>query len=241
MIEKRYHRQIILQDIGKEGQKRLFDSHVLVVGVGGLGSAVSIYLAVSGIGNITIVDKDVIDISNLNRQILHFEKDIGRLKVDSARDKLLSINSNLSLTTYAQELSMDLLDTILPEVDIIIDALDNFESRLLLNKAIVKHNKPLVYGGVYGLTGMCSFILPKRGPCLSCFIPLKSHRGPIPVLGSIAGLIGTIQATEAIKYIVGFGENLIGRLLIIDGSDMKFRDIPLKKNPLCKVCSKNHE
>ena len=230
----RYERQIIIPGWGEQGQQRLKESKVVVAGAGGLGSAVLSYLAVAGVGRIRIIDGDTVELSNLNRQILHSEKDIGRKKVDSARDKLQSLNPHIEIEAIGEVITEDNVFEMIGDYPI-VDALDNLPTRYLLNRVAVQRKLLLFHGAVYGFEGKATTVFPGKTPCIKCLykdvIP-----GKIPVVGVIPAVIGCIQATEVIKYIVGIGELLINRLLIYDGLGQKFSEARLKQDPHCEEC-----
>ncbi len=238
----RYARQLVIPDVGVEGQRRLKAARVLLVGAGGLGSPVALYLAAAGVGYIGLVDFDVVDSSNLHRQILHGTKDIGRPKLTSARERIADINPLVELTTYETALtSRNALDIIGP-YDFVVDGTDNFPARYLINDACVLLGKPNVYGSVFRFEGQASVFATRDGPCYRCLFPEPPPAGTVPscaeggVLGVLPGLLGTIQATEAIKLILGIGEPLIGRLLIVDALRAQFRTVNVRKNPACPAC-----
>ncbi|HVT39227.1 MAG TPA: molybdopterin-synthase adenylyltransferase MoeB [Gemmatimonadaceae bacterium] len=242
----RYSRHLIIPDIGLTGQRRLKAARVLLVGAGGLGSPLALYLAAAGVGHIGLVDFDVVDVTNLQRQILHGTKDVGRSKLDSARDRLGDVNPYVQLTTYETVLDSSNALEIIRGYDIVIDGTDNFPTRYLVNDACVILGKPNVYGSIFRFEGQASVFATEQGPCYRCLFPEPPPPGLVPscaeggVLGVLPGLIGTIQATEAIKLIVGIGEPLIGRLLLVDALGAKFRTVKLRKNPECPACG-THE
>jgi len=230
----RYERQIIVPGWGEQGQERLKESKVVVAGAGGLGSAILSYLAVAGVGSIRIIDGDTVELSNLNRQILHSEKDIGRKKVDSAREKLQSLNPHIDVEAIGEVITEDNVFEMVGDLPI-VDALDNLPARYLLNRVAVKKNLPLFHGAVYGFEGRATTIIPGKTPCIKCLYK-DVLPGKIPVVGVIPAVIGCIQATEVIKYVVGIGELLINRLLIYDGLGQKFTEARLKQDPHCEEC-----
>jgi adenylyltransferase/sulfurtransferase len=233
----RYGRQIIYPGFGKSGQEKLRDSHVLVVGVGGLGSAASMYMAYAGIGHITIVDNDSVELSNLNRQILHWESDIGREKPISAADKLRRINSSVRLTPVCKKITEASVDKIVEGVDIVVDGLDNYDTRFLMNAACVRKRIPFIHAGVNGLLGQITTIVPGKTPCLACIYSAPPEpEKPIPVFGVTPALMASLQVMEAIKLIAGFGETLGGRMLYFNGETMEFVIEDLTKDPACAVC-----
>ena len=235
----RYNRQIIYPDFGEEGQKKLRQASVLVVGAGGLGSPVSIYLACAGIGRIILVDCECVEISNLNRQILHWEEDIGEKKVVSGTWKLRSLNSAVDVTPLVTKVTTDNATELLDGVDLVMDCLDNMETRFILNEACFRKGVPLIHGGLRGLMGEVTTLIPGQTPCLECLFPRNAERTePFPVFGATGALVASLQVMEAIKLLAGFGQLLTGRMLYVDGSKMEFRSIQMKQNPQCRVCSK---
>jgi molybdopterin/thiamine biosynthesis adenylyltransferase len=233
----RYGRQIVYPGFGKVGQEKLRASHVLVVGVGGLGSAASMYMAYAGIGHITIVDNDSVELSNLNRQILHWESDIGREKPISAAEKLCKINSSVKITPVCKKITEASVDKIVEGADIVIDGLDNYGTRLLVNAACVRKRIPFIHAGVNGLVGQITTIIPGKTPCLACIYPESPDTGEtIPVFGVAPTLMASMQVMEAIKLIAGFGETLGGRMLYFNGETMEFAHQDLIKKPKCSVC-----
>jgi sulfur-carrier protein adenylyltransferase/sulfurtransferase len=241
----RYSRHLILPEVGMEGQRRLKAARVLCVGAGGLGAPLAFYLAAAGVGTLGLVDFDVVDASNLQRQIIHSTKDIGRKKLDSAEEKLLALNPALNVVKHETLLtSANALD-ILKDYDIVADGTDNFPTRYLVNDACVLLGKPNVYASIYRFEGQASVFAKENGPCYRCLYPEPPPPGLVPscaeggVLGILPGLLGMIQATEAIKLILGKGESLAGRLLLVDALNMKFRELKLRKNPECPVCGEH--
>lgn len=233
----RYDRQMMIEGIGEEGQKRLKEAEVFVAGAGGLGSPISIYLAVAGVGKLRIVDKDTVEKSNLNRQILHFEGDIGKSKVQSAKEKLTSLNPDIEVEPLEEEITEDNVMELVGDADVILDAMDNFETRFALNRASQELGIPLMHGAIYGLEGRATTIVPGRTGCLKCTFKKAPPKVVFPVIGVTPALIGVIQATETIKYITGVGELLENRLLIYDLEYQTFREVKLAKDPDCEVCS----
>jgi molybdopterin/thiamine biosynthesis adenylyltransferase/rhodanese-related sulfurtransferase len=241
----RYSRHLILPEVGMEGQRKLKAARVLCVGTGGLGSPLAFYLAAAGIGTLGLVDFDVVDASNLQRQIIHSTKDIGRKKLDSAEEKLKALNPALNVVKHDTMLtSANALD-ILKDYDIVADGTDNFPTRYLVNDACVLLGKPNVYGSIFRFEGQASVFATEHGPCYRCLYPEPPPPGLVPscaeggVLGILPGLVGVMQATEVIKLILGKGESLIGRLLLVDALNMRFRELKLRKNPECPVCGQN--
>jgi molybdopterin/thiamine biosynthesis adenylyltransferase/rhodanese-related sulfurtransferase len=241
----RYSRHLIMPEVGMEGQQKLKAARVLCIGAGGLGSPLALYLAAAGVGTIGIVDFDVVDYTNLQRQIIHTTADVGRKKLDSAADKLKAINPFLNLRTFETKLTSENALELFSEFDIIADGTDNFPTRYLVNDACVLTGKPNVYGSIFRFEGQASVFATEEGPCYRCLYPEPPPPGLVPscaeggVLGILPGLVGVMQATEVIKLILGKGEPLIGRLLLIDALGMKFRELKLRKNPDCPVCGKN--
>ena len=240
----RYSRHFILPEIGEEGQKKLLKSKVLIIGAGGLGSPLGLYLAAAGIGTLGIVDFDKVDLSNLQRQILHTNDEIGKLKLDSAERRIKAMNPDTQVIKYPIKLdSTNALD-ILKNYDVVIDGTDNFPTRYLTNDACVFLNKPNIYGSIFRFDGLTT-VFSKEGPCYRCLYPEPPPPGLVPscaeggVLGVLPGVIGVIQATEAIKIIAGIGKTLVGRLLVYDALQMTFRELKIRKDPSCPVCGKN--
>jgi adenylyltransferase/sulfurtransferase len=238
----RYSRHLIMPEVGMEGQQKLKAARVLCIGAGGLGSPLALYLAAAGIGTLGIVDFDVVDTTNLQRQIIHTTADVGRKKLDSAAEKLKAINPFLNLRTFETKLTSANALGLFREFDIIADGTDNFPTRYLVNDACVLTGKPNVYGSIFRFEGQASVFATEQGPCYRCLYPEPPPPGLVPscaeggVLGILPGLVGVIQATEAIKLILGNGEPLVGRLLLVDALSMKFRELKLRKNPDCPVC-----
>ena len=241
----RYSRHLILPEVGIEGQLKLKNASVLLVGAGGLGSPLAMYLAAAGVGTIGIVDFDVVDFSNLQRQILHSTKDVGRPKLESAKETINNLNPEVKVITIEQPLTSENALDIIKDYDIVVDGTDNFPTRYLINDACVLLNKPNVYGSIYRFEGQASVFYPGKGPCYRCLYAEPPPPGLVPscaeggVLGVLPGMVGTIQATEVIKLILGKGEPLIGRLLLIDALDMTFKELRLRKNPECPICGEN--
>lgn len=241
----RYSRQIILKDVGFEGQKKLLNSKVLVVGAGGLGSSAVYYLAACGVGTIGIVDFDVVGISNLNRQILHSMDDLGKPKVDSAAEKIKKLNPDINVVKYKTRIIPDNIEDIIKDYDVIIDASDNFPTRYLINDACFFLNKPLIEAGAIEFEGIVMTIIPHVGPCYRCLYYEVPKDGIIPsctengILGMVVGVIGSIQALEAVKIILNIGSNLSGRVLTFDALNLKFRDIKWPKRDTCPLCGKS--
>jgi adenylyltransferase/sulfurtransferase len=241
----RYSRHLLLPEVGIEGQQRLKAAKVLCVGTGGLGSPLAFYLAAAGVGTLGLVDFDVVDASNLQRQIIHSTRDIGRKKLDSAEEKLTALNPALKVVKHETMLSSANALDILKDYDIVADGTDNFPTRYLVNDACVLLGKPNVYGSIFRFEGQASVFATKDGPCYRCLYPEPPPPGLVPscaeggVLGVLPGLLGVIQATEVLKLILGTGEPLIGRLLLVDSLAMRFRELKLRKNPDCPACGPN--
>lgn len=242
---QRYSRHLILPEVGLEGQKRLKAASVLLIGAGGLGSPLALYLAAAGVGRIGIVDFDNVDSSNLQRQILHGTKDVGRPKLQSARERLEDINPHITVETYEMALTSENALKLFTDYDVIADGTDNFPTRYLVNDACVLTGKPNVYGSIFKFEGQASVFYAQQGPCYRCLYPEPPPPGLVPscaeggVLGILPGIIGVIQATETVKLILGCGEPLIGRLLLFDALGMKFREMRLQRDPNCPICSPN--
>lgn len=241
----RYSRHLILPEVGMEGQQKLKAAKVLCIGTGGLGSPLAFYLAAAGIGTLGLVDFDVVDSSNLQRQIIHSTKDVGRSKIVSATEKLTALNPFLNVVQHETMLTSQNAIGIISQYDIVADGTDNFPTRYLVNDACVLTGKPNAYGSIFRFEGQASVFATEHGPCYRCLYPEPPPPGLVPscaeggVLGILPGLVGVIQATEVIKLILGKGEPLIGRLLLVNSLDMKFRELKLRKNPDCPVCGKN--
>jgi adenylyltransferase/sulfurtransferase len=238
----RYSRHLIMPEVALEGQKRLKAASILLIGAGGLGSPLGLYLAAAGIGRIGIVDFDVVDFSNLQRQVLHGTPDVGRPKLQSAKDRLQAINPEVKIDLHEAKLTSANAMAILEPYDIIIDGTDNFPTRYLVNDACVLLKKPNVYGSIFRFDGQASVFYPPQGPCYRCLYPEPPPPGEVPscaeggVLGILPGLIGCIQATEAVKLILGKGSLLIGRLLLYDAMQMTFQEFKVRRNPKCPMC-----
>ena len=241
----RYSRHLLIPEVGLEGQRKLKNSSALIIGTGGLGSPVSLYLAAAGIGRIGLVDYDVVDSSNLQRQVIHGTSTIGKLKVESARAKLLDLNPDIQIDVYNEPYTSENALRIAKDYDIILDGTDNFPTRYLTNDVAVFLGKPNVYASIYRFDGQVSVFYAKEGPCYRCLFPEPPPPGLVPscaeggVLGVLPGTIGTLQATEALKVLLGIGEPLIGKLLLYNALDMSFDFVKLKKNPNCRVCGPN--
>jgi adenylyltransferase/sulfurtransferase len=240
---RRYSRHIVLPEVGGIGQKRINRAAVLVVGAGGLGSPVALYLAAAGVGKIGIVDNDIVDTSNLQRQILHTTAAVGRKKVESARDTLLALNPNLEIVPIDLRLSAGNIIDLLKDYDVVAEGSDNFPTKFLVNDACVMTDTPLSMAGIFRFSGQILTVVPHQGPCYRCLIPQPPPAGAIPscqeagVLGAMAGVVGVVQATEVLKLILGKGQVLNGRFLLFEALQMRFEPIEVKRNPDCPVCS----
>ena len=240
----RYSRHIIMPQVGSAGQRKLLDASVLVVGAGGLGSPICIYLALAGVGTVGIVDFDTVDVTNLQRQILHHNDDVGRPKVESARETLLAYNPDLNVALHEEPITSANAMGIMEGYDVIINGADNFPARYLVNDAAYLSGKPLVDGSILMFDGQATVFLPGQG-CYRCLFPSPPPPGEVPscaeagVLGMLPGMVGTIQATETAKLILGVGTSLASRLLLIDALDMEFRTVKVRRNPDCPLCGDN--
>lgn len=239
---ERYARHIILPEIGGKGQSRLLSSHVLIVGMGGLGSPVALYLTAAGVGHIGIVDSDQVDRTNLQRQVIHFTEDLGSGKLDSARRKMAAMNPEILVTPYPLRLNASNALDVLKDYDVIVDGTDNFPTRYLLNDACVFLKKPLVHAGVIRYEGQISVFKPGIGPCYRCIFPEPPPAGVIPscreagILGVIPGILGLLQANEVLKLLLGIGQPLIGHLLLVDALHTEFRKVQIRRNSGCAIC-----
>ncbi|MDX2469445.1 MAG: HesA/MoeB/ThiF family protein [SAR324 cluster bacterium] len=242
---ERYSRHIILKDVGVKGQSKLLEAKVLIIGAGGLGAPIAMYLAAAGVGTIGIVDNDVVDLSNLQRQIIHFTKDVDKLKVDSAREKMEAINTDVKVETYQTYLDHKNIKEIISPYDFIIDGTDNFGTKFLINDACVMENKPYSHGGILRFTGQTMTVIPGESACYRCVFREPPPANAVPtcsqagVLGAIAGMLGTMQAAEALKWITGVGTPLTNSLLTFEAKEMEFRKIKLKKQDDCPICGAN--
>ena len=242
---ERYSRHLILPEVGMEGQKKMKATSILLIGTGGLGSPLGMYLAAAGIGRLGLVDFDVVEMSNLQRQIIHTTNDIGRPKIESAKETINAINPHVHIDTYETPLTSDNAMDIIREYDIVIDGTDNFPTRYLVNDACVLLGKPNVYGSIFRFEGQASVFYAKEGPCYRCLYPEPPPPGLVPscaeggVLGILPGIVGLIQANEGVKLALGQGTPLIGRLLLYNALDMKFRELKLLKDPNCPICGEN--
>ena len=241
---KRYSRHIIMSDVGSSGQRKLMQAKALIIGAGGLGSPAAVYLSLAGVGTVGLVDFDVVELSNLQRQILHHTADVGRSKLESARDNIHAYNPDVNVVLQEVRLESENAMDIISQYDLVVNGADNFATRYLVNDACYLLNKPLVDGSILIFDGQATVFLPGQG-CYRCLFPSPPPPGMVPncaeagVLGALTGLVGSIQATEALKYFLGIGESLSSRLLLIDALSMNFREVKLKRNPECPLCGDN--
>lgn len=242
---ERYSRQIMLPNIGGKGQEKLLAGKVLVIGAGGLGSPASLYLAAAGVGRIGLVDSDAVELNNLQRQILHSTKNVGRPKVESGKERMLEVNPDVEVIAIKKRLTSENILDIVKDYDIILDGSDNFPTRYLVNDACVLLRKPLSHGGIFRYDGQAMTIIPGKGPCYRCLFTEPPPPGVMPscqeagILGAVAGVIGVIQASEALKFILGIGELLVGRLLVFNALDSSFRTVKVRENKDCPICGEN--
>lgn len=234
----RYDRQVMLSGFGVPGQEKLKRSRVFVAGAGGLGCPAALYLAAAGVGHVTLVDCDAVEESNLNRQVLHWEENVGTPKVESGAGKLSRLNPFIGITPLKAFIDDNNARDLTKGFDVIVDAMDNFEARYALNDASLYHGIPFIHGAIWGLEGRATTLLPGKTPCFRCLFPKSPAKEKFPVLGATAGVIGCIQAAEAIKVLTGIGEPLAGRLLVYDGEYMQFHEMKVEKNPSCEACGK---
>ncbi|MEW5960825.1 MAG: HesA/MoeB/ThiF family protein [Chloroflexota bacterium] len=232
----RYNRQIKLNGWGEAGQEKLKSACVFIAGAGGLGSPVAIYLAVAGVGELRLCDMDRLELSNLNRQILHPERRIGEFKAVSGAGTLKDLNPSINVAALAERLDESNIDRLVGRPNLIIDCLDNYDTRYLLNEYSLRHQIPLVHGAIWGMSGQVSFFHPPETPCLRCLVPEPPPGETFPVVGVTAGIIGCIQAMEALKYLAGVGELLKGQLLLFDGEEMSFFSVKVERSPHCPAC-----
>ena len=242
---ERYSRQIILPNVGGKGQEKLLSAKVIIIGAGGLGSPAALYLASAGIGTIGIVDSDKVELNNLQRQIIHSVKELGRPKVESARDRINAINGDVKVITYNLRVTSENILDIIKDYDIVVDGSDNFPTRYLVNDACVLSKKPLSHGGIFRFDGQAITIIPGESACYRCLFPEPPPPGLVPscqeagILGAVAGVIGVIQANEVLKFVLGTGELLTGKLLVFNALDSSFRKVKVPKDIKCPVCGEN--
>jgi len=242
---ERYSRHIILQDVSIEGQEKILNGKVLLIGAGGLGAPAALYLAAAGVGTLGIVDGDVVDMSNLQRQVIHFTPDVGKPKVISAKEKIAQINPDVKVVTYQERVYANNIMDVIKDYDFVIDGTDNFPAKFLINDACVFAKKVFSHGGILRFDGQTLTSIPGETACYRCVFETPPPKDAVPtcsqagVLGAIAGMLGTIQAAEALKYLIGKGELITNRLLIFNALRMDFRNVKIKKNPNCPVCGEN--
>jgi molybdopterin-synthase adenylyltransferase len=243
----RYSRHILLDELGVEGQERLLGSHALLIGAGGLGSPVALYLGSAGVGRITVIDDDTVDETNLQRQIAHNLARVGRPKADSVREAIAAINPDVQVNAIRQRADDALLDALVPTADVVIDGCDNFATRQMVNRACVRHRKPLVSGAAIRLDGQLAVFDAREAeaPCYACVFPPQAdveevRCATMGVFAPLVGIVGTLQAAEALKILSGLGSRLTGRLLMVDGRELAFHEIALKRDPTCPVCGASH-
>lgn len=239
---QRYSRHIVLKEVGGKGQRKLLDGKVLIIGAGGLGAPIALYLAAAGVGTIGIADADVVDVSNLQRQVIHFTPDVGRPKVVSAAEKIRAINPDVTVKVYQEMVTAANIAALIAEYDFVIDGTDNFAAKYLINDACVLAGKPYSHGGILQFIGQAITVQPGQSPCYRCLIPQAPPSDVIPscsqagVIGVLPGVIGSIQATEAVKFLLGKGTLLTGRMLMYDALEMEFHNVEIARNPQCPVC-----
>ena len=242
---QRYSRHILLKGVGIEGQAKILESKVLIIGAGGLGSPAALYLAAAGVGTLGIADADTVDLTNLQRQIIHFTKDVSRPKVASASEKMLALNPDIHVNTYHTFVSADSINDIIAGYDFVIDGTDNFAAKFLINDACVLAKKPFSHGGILRFHGQTMTVVPGASACYRCVFPTPPPRDAVPscsqagVLGGIAGMLGTIQAVEAIKFVTGVGTLLTNAMLTFNALEMDFRKIKMRRNPACELCGEH--
>jgi len=235
---ERYDRQMRILGFGIDGQRKLKSTKVLVAGLGGLGCPASMYLAAAGVGKLVLVDREKVELSNLNRQILHWSSDVGRPKVNAVAEKLVRLNPNVEVEALALEINEDNVKDLVKKVDVVVDGMDNYKTRFLINEACVTYGKPFVHAAVYGLEGQLFTVLPGKGPCLRCIIPSDPpEQDAVPVLGATPGVMAALEVMEVVKLVVGLGRPCTDKLLIFDGYEMRFHEIKVEPSPTCPVCS----
>jgi adenylyltransferase/sulfurtransferase len=235
---ERYDRQMRIPGFGIEGQRKLKSARVLVAGLGGLGCPASMYLAAAGIGKLVLVDREKVELSNLNRQILYWSSDVGRPKAEVVAEKLARLNPNVDVEALALEINEDNVRELVKKVDVVVDGMDNYKARFLINEACVAYGKPFVHAAIYGLEGQLFTVLPGKGPCLRCIIPSQPpEQDIVPVLGATPGVMAALEVMEVVKLVVGLGRPCVDKLLVFDGHEMKFHEIRVEPSPKCPVCS----
>jgi adenylyltransferase/sulfurtransferase len=236
---RRYSRQMMIKGFGEEGQRRLRESRVAIAGIGGLGSPVSLYLAAAGVGYIRLIDYDLVELSNLNRQVVHWSTDLGRPKVESAAMKLTQLNPEIKADAINEKITEETVKQLLKGIDLVVDGQDNLQTRFLINSECITRGIPYVFAAIYGFEGYLTTIKPGEGPCLRCIYPGETpFDGSFPVIGTTPGVMGCLQATEAIKLITGIGVPAVGKLVVFDGERMCFQQVSIKRNPRCPTCGK---
>jgi molybdopterin/thiamine biosynthesis adenylyltransferase len=238
-IPDRYRKQVIIDGFGPEGQEKLSQARVLIAGAGGLGSVISLYLAAAGVGKIGLIDNDKVEVTNLNRQILYDTESVGKPKVDEAGKRLRKLNPDIKIETIYETITEDNVASLAGGYDLIADAMDNFEARFILNRLAIKRNMPFFHGAVQGFEGRVSTIIPRETPCFACIYPFTPPKKEIPVLGTTPAVIGSLQATEVIKYITGIGTLLKGKLLVYEGMSMEFMTVNIRRKESCPACGKS--
>mgnify|MGYP000409701266 CR=1 FL=1 len=234
---ERYSRQLSIKGWGEKGQKRLKESKVMVAGVGGLGSVSSLYLAAAGVGKLVLIDKDRVSLSDLNRQILYSEGDIGLSKVDAAKRRIESLNSEVEVEAVMREIEKENIRAFIRDVDVVVDGLDNWSTRFILNDCCVENLIPFIHAGVSEFYGQITTVIPRKGPCLRCIFPEKPRElKVIPIFGATPGVLASLQVMEAVKIITGIGKPLVGRMLLLDGEEMTCEETEIKRNPNCPIC-----
>ncbi len=235
---ERYDRQMMIEGFGEEGQKKLKSTTALIAGAGGLGSPVLIYLAAAGVGKLKIVDNDVVDLSNLNRQVLYDEDDVGRAKSSTSKGVLSRLNSDIEIESFGGKIDDGNVGDVVGGCDLIVDCLDNYETRYVLNRASVKNEIPYFHAAVEGFRGQVTTLIPGETPCLKCIVPTPPSSGKFPILGATAGLLGCLEVREVIRYVVGLTPRLKNKLLIVDGQE-EFEKVEISRNPDCEVCGRS--
>ena len=235
---KRYNRQMLIPGWGEEGQRKLKSAKVVVAGVGGLGCPASAYLAAAGIGKLVIVDKEKFELSNMNRQILGWHKDIGHFKAETAAEKLRELNPDINIEPFNSKITEDNVRQLIQDANVVVDAMDNWDTRFIINAACVDRKIPFVHAGIYGLYGQLTTIMPGKGPCLRCILPETPKETPtFPIAGATAGLFASLQVLETLKLITGIGKLLVGKMLIFDAEDMSCVVVDIGKNENCSICA----